>query len=61
MVIDVIYVIFWGDNVGNILNLNSLEILDIISKRVVIIDSKYIIVYMSSAYCEFLNVSQDEV
>lgn len=61
MVINVKKVISWGDDVKNILNLDSIEILDIISKRVVIVDSEYIIVYMSSAYCEFLNVFQDEV
>lgn len=45
----------------NILNLDSTEVLDLISKRAVVIDKEAKIVYMSQTYCDFLNISQEYV
>jgi len=44
-----------------ILSLESIDILDTICKRVVIINNKTEIVHMSKKYCEFLNVSLNDI
>ena len=44
-----------------ILNLESIDILDTICKRVVIINNKAEIVHVSKKYCEFLNVSLNDI
>ena len=50
-----------GGFMKEILSLESIDILDTICKRVVIINNKAEIVHVSKKYCEFLNVSLNDI